>query len=57
MLGHLGTLAWQRVGAEGASTMRHVTQKRADTLLELMHRIEHYTLARAWNGLTDDEFF
>jgi DinB superfamily len=37
--------------------MRFMTGKRAGTLLELMHQIEHYTLARAWNNLTDDEFF
>jgi hypothetical protein len=23
----------------------------------MMHPIEHFTLARAWEGLTDDEFF
>jgi hypothetical protein len=34
-----------------------MTGKRADTLLELMHPIEYFTLARAWNHLTDDEFF
>jgi DinB superfamily len=37
--------------------MRLMTGKRAETLLELMHQIERYTLARAWTGLTDDEFF
>jgi hypothetical protein len=37
--------------------MRLMTGKRADTLLELMHPIEHFTLARAWEDLTDDEFF
>jgi len=37
--------------------MRLMTGKRAGTLLELMHRIEYFTLARAWEGLTDDEFF
>ena len=36
--------------------MRLMTGKRAGTLLELMHQIEHFTLARAWSGLTDDEF-
>lgn len=30
---------------------------RADTLLELMHRIEQFTLTRARDGLSDDEFF
>jgi len=34
-----------------------VTRRRSDTLLELMYRIEYFTLARAWEGLTDDEFF
>jgi hypothetical protein len=34
-----------------------MTGKRADTLLELMYKIEHFTLARAWKDLTDDEFF
>jgi len=34
-----------------------MTGKRAGTLLEMMHPIEHFTLARAWEGLTDDEFF
>lgn len=34
-----------------------MTGKRAGTLLEVMHPIEHFTLARAWEGLTDDEFF
>jgi hypothetical protein len=29
------------------STMRLMTGKRADTLLELMYPIEHFTLARA----------
>jgi hypothetical protein len=38
------------------STMRLMTGKRADTLLALMRPIEHFTLARAWEGLTDDEF-
>jgi hypothetical protein len=37
--------------------MRLVTGKRADTLLALMDRIESFTLARAWDDLTDDEFF
>jgi hypothetical protein len=37
--------------------MRLMTGKRAGTLLELMHPIEHFTLARAWEDLTDDEFF
>jgi hypothetical protein len=37
--------------------MRLMTWKRAETLLELMHQIEHFTLARAWGDLTDDEFF
>ena len=35
--------------------MRLMTGKRADTLLELMYLIEYFTLARAWEGLTDDE--
>ncbi|MGH8995442.1 MAG: DinB family protein [Acidimicrobiales bacterium] len=34
-----------------------LTGKRADTLLVLMHLIERFTLVRAWEGLTDDEFF
>ena len=37
--------------------MRLMTGKRAETLLELMYQIERFTLARAWAGLTDDEFF
>ena len=37
--------------------MRRMTGKRAETLLELMYQIEYFTLARAWAGLTDDEFF
>lgn len=37
--------------------MRLIAGKRADTLLELMHQIEYFTLARAWQHLTDDEFF
>jgi hypothetical protein len=37
--------------------MRLVTGKRAGTLLEMMHPIERFTLARAWDGLTDEEFF
>ena len=37
--------------------MRLMTGKRAGTLLELMRPIEYFTLARAWEGLTDDEFF
>ena len=45
------------VRAEGLSTMRLMTGKRAETLLELMHQIERYTLVRAWTGLTDAEFF
>ena len=47
-----GTQAW----AEALNTMRLMTGKRAGTLLELMYRIEYFTLARAWEGLTDDEF-
>jgi hypothetical protein len=34
-----------------------MTGKRADTLLQLMFAIEHFTLARAWDDLTDEEFF
>jgi hypothetical protein len=34
-----------------------MTGKRAGTLLELMRPIERFALARAWGGLTDDEFF
>lgn len=34
-----------------------VVAKRADTFLELMNRIEYFTLERAWTDLTDDEFF
>ena len=37
--------------------MRLMTGKRAGTLLELMHQVEYFTLARAWEDLTDDEFF
>jgi DinB superfamily len=37
--------------------MRFMAGKRADTLLALMGPIEHFTLARAWRDLTDDEFF
>jgi hypothetical protein len=37
--------------------MRLMTGKRAGTLLEMMHPIERFTLARAWDGLTDEEFF
>jgi hypothetical protein len=37
--------------------MRVMTGKRAETLLELMHQIEYFTLARARAGLTDEEFF
>jgi hypothetical protein len=37
--------------------MRLMTGKRADTLLELMYQIDHFTLARAQDNLTDDEFF
>ena len=31
--------------------------KRADVFLQLMSRIEGFTLERAWSSLTDDEFF
>ena len=48
-----GTQAW----AEALNTMRLMTGKRAGTLLELMYRIEYFTLARAWENLTDAEFF
>jgi hypothetical protein len=34
-----------------------MTGKRAGTVLELMDRIESFTLARAWHDLSDDEFF
>jgi hypothetical protein len=37
--------------------MRFMTGKRAGTLLELMYQTEYFTLARAWENLTDDEFF
>ena len=37
--------------------MRLMTGKRAGTLLELMDQTEYFTLARAWENLTDDEFF
>jgi len=37
--------------------MRAMTGKRAGTLLELMDQIEYFTLGRAWDGLTDGEFF
>jgi hypothetical protein len=43
--------------AEGVSTIRLMTGKRAETLLEVMGQIEYFTLGRAWAGLTDDEFF
>jgi hypothetical protein len=36
--------------------MRFMAGKRADTLLDLMRPIEYFTLSRAWQGLTDDEF-
>ena len=36
---------------------RTMVGKRADVLLQLMYRIEYFTLERAWTGLTDDEFF
>jgi hypothetical protein len=54
-LGERGFFSTQ-VCAAGLSTMRLMTGKRADTLLALMDRIERFTLARAWTGLTDDEF-
>jgi hypothetical protein len=34
-----------------------VPEKRADTLLNTMRVIEHFTLQRALQGLSDDEFF
>jgi DinB superfamily len=34
-----------------------VPDKRADTLLQSMRVIEHFTLRRAWEGLSDDELF
>lgn len=34
-----------------------MTGKRAETLLDLMQQIERFSLARAWDGLTDREFF
>jgi hypothetical protein len=34
-----------------------MTGKRAGPLLELMEQIERFTLDRAWDHLTDDEFF
>ncbi len=37
--------------------MRPVAGKRAETLLELMSQIEHFTLGRAWTSLSDNEFF
>jgi hypothetical protein len=36
--------------------MRLTTGKRAETLLELMYHIEYFALARAWEGLTDEEW-
>jgi hypothetical protein len=36
--------------------MRFMTGKRAGPLLELMYQTEHFTLARAWQNLTDDGF-
>src|SRR4051812_43074051 len=30
---------------------------RADAFLQIMDRVEQFTLGRAWNDLTDDEFF
>jgi hypothetical protein len=46
-----------QVREKGLSTMRPMTGKRAETLLELMSQIEHFTLGRAWIALGDDEFF
>jgi hypothetical protein len=34
-----------------------MTGTRADTLLALMDRIEQFTMTRAWDALSDDEFF
>ena len=34
-----------------------MVSKRADAFLQLMSRIERFTLERAWTDLTDDEFF
>jgi hypothetical protein len=34
-----------------------VVSKRADAFLQVMYRIESFTLDRALSGLTDDEFF
>ena len=34
-----------------------MSSKRAETFLQLMERIESFTLQRAWSDLTDDEFF
>ena len=33
-----------------------VAEGRCETLAEMMFFIERFTLTRAWNGLTDDEF-
>lgn len=33
-----------------------MTGRRVETFLELMDRIERFTLLRAWDGLSDDEF-
>jgi hypothetical protein len=46
-----------QVWGTGLSTMRPMPGKRAETLLEMMSQIEHFTLGRAWTGVTDDEFF
>lgn len=51
----LGVVA--QAWAEALGTMRLMTGKRAGTLLELMYPIEQFTLARAWQDLTDAEFF
>ena len=34
-----------------------VAGRRSEVFLQLMYRIEHFTLERAWTELTDDEFF
>ena len=39
------------------TTLRFMAGKRADTLLELMDPIQRFTLSRAGDDLTDEEFF
>jgi len=41
----------------GSRTISSMTGKRADTLLEVMYRIEQFTLGRVWESLSDEELF